>query len=315
MSIPIINPFPGKNYNSYSEYLAKIFPFAIRKIPVNAGFTCPTRDGTKSFGGCTYCNNDSFNPYYGKMQKSVSGQIDEGIGFFSKKYKSENYLVYFQAYTNTYGDFNEMKEIYSAALSRPEIKGIVIGTRPDCVNDEILDYLAQLSKQTYVAVEYGIESTHNSTLEVIKRGHLFEDSVKSIKETAERGINTGAHIILYLPGETEDMMLKTANRISELPVSTLKIHQLQIVKGTVMAKQYKDNPGLFNLPGSDQYADFLVRFLERLNPGIIIERFLSETPPELIIAPKWGGIRHGEFILTLQELMNKKQTYQGRLFT
>jgi hypothetical protein len=311
----VLNICMLKKYNNYPDYLKSLFPEKVRKIPLDAGFTCPTRDGSKSFGGCTYCNNDSFNPWYGRMNKSVTEQIEEGISFFSKKYRAESFLIYFQAYTNTYGDFEKMKKIYSMALSHPDVVGIIIGTRPDCVDEKILDYLSELAETNYVAVEYGIESTHNATLEFIKRGHTFEEAAIAVKNTHERKIITGAHIILYLPGETEEMMLETADRISELPIKTLKIHQLQIVKRTIMAKQFQDNPELFNLPDSEEYAGLVIRFLERLNPEIVIERFLSETPPDLIIAPQWSGLRHGEFIKKLGKLLLEQNTHQGKYFS
>ena len=310
-----MNGFIGnKRYNNYSDYLSKIFGGRIQKIPINAGLSCPTRDGSISFGGCTYCNNDSFNPYYGQEEKVVKDQIKEGIRFFSNKYNVEQFLAYFQAYTNTYGDFKIIKKQYEIALEHPSINGLIIGTRPDCISDYMLDYLKELSKEKYVAVEYGIESTHNSVLENIKRGHTFEDSIKAITETANRDIITGAHVILCLPGETEQMMLESAHKLSELPITTLKIHQLQIVKGTIMAKQYKDDPSFVNLPNVDEYINLLVKFLERLRSNIYIERFISETPPNLLIAPKWGGLRLKDIIEKLDKKLLEKNTWQGKIY-
>lgn len=304
-----------QRYNKYSEYLKRTFGRRIHKIPINAGFTCPNRDGSKGIGGCTYCNNVSFNPFYGQQKRTVIQQLEEGISFYEKRYNAEKFLAYFQAYTNTYAGLDEIKNLYSQVLQHPKIIGIVLGTRPDCVNDRILDYFSELSHQHYISVEYGIESSHNSTLNFINRCHTFEESVEAIEQTAGRGVQVGAHIILGLPGESVDMMLTTADRISQLPINSLKIHQLQIIKQTRMAVQFKESPELFAALSPDEYVELAVDFLERLNPQIVIERFISESPPRLIVYPNWKGLRTYNFVKLIEKRLEERNTFQGRLFT
>ena len=214
-------------YNELSAYLSAHFPFKVQKISLNAGFTCPNRDGTVGYGGCTYCNNQTFNPAYCKTEKTVTQQLEEGKQFFARKYPDMKYLAYFQAYTNTYGELQELKRKYEEALQVPDVVGIVIGTRPDCMPDELLDYLEELNRRTFLIVEYGVESTDNDTLKRINRGHSFEVAADAIRKTAERNIRVGAHIILGLPGETREMLIQQAGVLSSLPLTTLKLQQLQ----------------------------------------------------------------------------------------
>ena len=229
-------------YHDFSQFLKKHFPFKVQKISLNAGFTCPNRDGTKGKGGCTYCNNQTFNPDYCKTEKSITQQLEEGKRFFAHKYPDMRYLAYFQAYTNTYQEIEELKKKYEEALSVPGVVGLVIGTRPDCMPDELLDYLEQLNKTTFLLVEYGVESTSDETLKRINRGHSFEESKQAIERTASRGILTGAHIILGLPGEKHDEIAQQSELLSELPLTTLKIHQLQLIRGTKLAHEYAMQP-------------------------------------------------------------------------
>ena len=221
-----------KCYKDYSTYLKSIFPYRMQKISINAGFSCPNRDGVISIGGCTYCNNQTFNPDYCQPNKSISQQIEEGIDFFRKKYPDQRYLAYFQAFTNTYGDLDTLRKKYEEALRHPLVEGLVIGTRPDCVDEQLLDYLKFLNEKKYIMVEYGVESTLDRTLKLINRGHPFEAAEHAISETAQRGIATGAHLILGLPLETKEEILSHADRISRLPLTCIKLHQLQIIKGT-----------------------------------------------------------------------------------
>jgi len=300
-----------KRYNDYSSYFKSKFTNRVQKIAIDAGFTCPNRDGTKGVGGCTYCNNNTFNPFYCEPEKSVTQQINEGIAFFEPKYKTQQYLVYFQAYSNTYSKLEHLKKIWNEALAHPKVIGLVIGTRPDCVNDEILDYLGELSKKFYVVLEFGIESTLDRTLEAINRCHTFAESVEAIQKSASRGIETGAHIILGLPGESRDDILEHAARVSNLPLKTLKIHHLQIIKGTKMAKQYKQNPEMFELFSAEEYVEFVVEFIKRLNPRIIVERFISESPSELLIAPKWGGLKNFEMVHRIEKHLQLTNSLQG----
>jgi hypothetical protein len=303
----------SKRYNDFSTYFRNKFSGRVQKISIDAGFTCPNRDGAKGKGGCTYCNNKTFKPSYTNLKNSVIHQIDEGIAFFSKKYDSMQYLAYFQAYTNTYASLDDLIKLYNEALSHPKIAGLVLSTRPDAVNDEILDYLAELSKKVYVMVEFGLESHLDRSLEGVNRCHTFADSVKAIEETARRGINNCAHLILGLPGETRADWLDQAKVISGLPVKNLKLHQLQIHRQTVMEKQYKTNPEMFHLFSVEEYAELVVDYLELLNPAIIVERFVSEAPSEMVIAPNWG-LKNFEFVAKVEKLLKLRETWQGRLY-
>lgn len=301
----------SKPYNDFSSYFKNIFSERVQKIAVNAGFTCPNRDGTKSYGGCTYCNNNTFNPFYCNPAKSISQQLKEGIAFFSPKYKTQKYIAYFQAYSNTYADLSSLKKMYSEALSVEGVIGLSIATRPDCVDIELLKHLEELSKDYYISLEYGIESCNNETLKNINRAHTFEDSEKALKLSAGRGIHVGVHYILGLPGDSQAEILKHATILSDLPFETLKLHQLQIIKDTIMAKQYQNNPKSFNLFTADEYISFVVKFLELLKPSIIIERFISESPAELLIAPKWGGIKNFEIVSKIEKKFLAENTWQG----
>jgi len=303
-----------ERYLNYNKVLKTEFTERIQKISINAGFTCPNRDGSKGRGGCTYCNNQTFIPEYCKPVKSVSQHVEEGINFFKHKYENQFYLAYFQSYTNTYDSIDKLKTIYKEALSHPQIKGIVVGTRPDCVNDELLDYFAELSTKVYVMIEYGIESTDDETLKFINRGHDYACAENAIRETAKRGIKTGAHLILGLPNESRETILGHAARISELPLTAIKLHQLQLVRGTVMAKQFSKNPEWFNLYTANEYIDLMIDFVERMNPNIAIERFISQSPPSLLIAPEWG-LKNFEFAVKLEKRLVERDSWQGKLYS
>ena len=302
-----------KSYKDYSTYLKGIFPYRMQKISINAGFSCPNRDGVISMGGCTYCNNQTFNPDYCQPNKTISQQIGEGIDFFRKKYPDQRYLAYFQAFTNTYGDLNVLRKKYEEALQHPLVEGLVIGTRPDCVDGELLDYLKSLNEKKYIMVEYGVESTLDRTLKLINRGHLYDVAQKAITETAQRGIATGAHLILGLPMESPEEMLAHADRISQLPLTCIKLHQLQIIKGTKMAEQYLQNPEWFHLFSAKEYIDLVLQFTERLNPDFVIERFISQSPPSLLAVEGWG-LKNFEFTAKLEKKMREKNIIQGSLW-
>ena len=309
---PILLP-DQQRYLNYNQVMKAEFTERIQKISINAGFTCPNRDGSKGRGGCTYCNNQSFSPEYCKPIRTVTQQIEEGINFFKHKYQNQYYLAYFQSYTNTYDSLDKLRAIYEEALSHPQVKGIVVGTRPDCVNDELLDYFAELSKNVYVMIEYGIESTNDATLELINRGHDYACAEEAIIATALRGIKTGAHLILGLPKESRETILGHADKISKLPLTAIKLHQLQLVRNTVMAKQFVDNPEWFNLYTANEYIDLLIDFVERLNPDIAIERFVSQSPPSLIIAPEWG-LKNFEFAAKLEKRLAERDSWQGKKY-
>jgi hypothetical protein len=303
----------SRRYNDFPSYFKKTFSGRVQKISVDAGFTCPNRDGAKGVGGCSYCNNNSFKPSYCTLKIPVIEQVQQGIDFFSKKYDSMLFLAYFQAYTNTYAPLKELQRLYGEALSHPKVIGLVISTRPDSVSDELLDYLTDLKKRVYVMIEFGIESHLETTLRSINRCHTFNDSVNALKQTRLRGINNCAHLILGLPGENRSDWLQQAVTISKLPVRNLKLHQLQIHKGTVMEKQFLQNPEQFHIFTADEYIDLAIDYLELLNPEIIIERFVSQSPKEMLIAPKWG-LKNFEIVAKIEKRLKERDTWQGRLF-
>ena len=306
---------PGKKrYNDYPTFFKTLFEERVQKLSIDGGFTCPNRDGSKGVGGCSFCNNESFNPDYCRAVRGITEQIDEGIRFFARKYKGQRYLAYFQAYSNTYAPLDVLKLRYEEALAHPMISGLVIGTRPDVVSEEILDYLEELAQRYYVCVEYGVESVNDTVLHQVNRGHDFAASVDAICRTAEMGIAVGAHMILGLPGENREMILSHADKMSRLPLDTIKLHQLQLILHTRMAAEYKSNPNDFHLYDVDEYIDLAIDFAERLSPHIAIERFVSQSPAELLIAPNWG-IKNYEFTARLLKRMKERDTWQGKLFT
>ena len=300
-------------YNDLSAYLSAHFPYKVQKISLNAGFTCPNRDGTVGYGGCTYCNNQTFNPAYCKTEKTVTEQLVEGKQFFARKYPEMKFLAYFQAYTNTYAELEELKRKYEEALQVKDVVGIVIGTRPDCMPDTLLDYLEELNQRTFLIVEYGVESTDNDTLKRINRGHTFEVAEEAIRMTAARGIRVGAHIILGLPGETNDQLIKQAGVLSALPLTTLKLHQLQLIKGTRMAHEFEMQPEDFHLYSADEYIDLVIDYVEHLRPDIVLERFVSQSPKELLIAPDWG-LKNHEFTDKVKKRMRERDAWQGKKY-
>lgn len=300
---------PHQIYNDYGAWMRRQFPFRVQKISIDAGFSCPNRDGHISHGGCTFCDNRTFNPSYCQPSKSITEQITEGKEFFRHKYPDMKYLAYFQAFSNTYATLDTLQRRYEEALSAEDVVGIVIGTRPDCVSDEILNYLESLNQQTFMIVEYGIESVSDDTLRRVNRGHNFECSRRAIIETHNRGILTGAHIILGLPGESAEDNVRQANIISALPIDILKLHQLQIIRGTQLAAEYERQP--FNLYTADEYIDLCRRYIERLRPDIVLERFVSQSPKELLVAPKWG-LKNYEFANRFVNYMKRMDSWQGK---
>lgn len=286
-------------YKDYSHWIREQFPFRVQKISVDAAFSCPNRDGRLSLGGCTFCDNKTFNPSYCDRGKSITQQLEEGKAFFAKKYPEMKYLAYFQAYSNTYASLEELKRKYEEALAVDDVVGLVIGTRPDCVSDEALDYLQQLNQRTFLIVEYGIESANDNTLRRINRGHTFDCSRQAIIKAHQRGIITCGHIILGLPGEDEEEMLHQASTISQLPLDILKLHQLQIIKGTPLAKEYEAHP--FHVFSAEEYVNLVIRYVSQLRNDLVLERFVSQSPPNMVIAPKWG-LKNHEFT----DLLNKR---------
>lgn len=297
-------------YNSYSQWIRKQFPYRVQKISIDAGFTCPNRDGKVGRGGCIFCDNNTFNPAYCDRKKTITQQLEEGKQFFSRKYPDMKYLAYFQAYSNTYDTLDVLKRKYEEALAVEDVVGLVIGTRPDCMPDDVLDYLEVLNKQTFLIVEYGIESANDETLQRINRGHSFETARQSVERTTGRGVLTGAHVILGLPGEDATESIRQAALISSLKLNLLKIHQLQIIRGTYLAEIYEKKP--FHLYSVDEYIKLTASYLQYLRKEIIVERFVSQSPPEMVIAPHWG-MKNYEFTNLLVNYMKKEGVWQGKL--
>ena len=298
-------------YNDYGTWLRQRFPYKVQKISVDAGFTCPNRDGRLGTGGCIYCNNDSFNPSYCQREKSVKQQLVEGKEFFRRKYPEMRYMAYFQAFTNTYSTLDHLKSLYEEALDVEDVVGLVIGTRPDCIDDTLLDYLTQLARQTMVTLEYGIETANDDTLRLIRRGHDFQCVRDAVERTKGRGIVIGGHVILGLPGEDAEESVRQATIMSELGLDVLKIHQMQIIRGTRLAQMYAENP--FHLYTPEEYSELIVRYLEHLSEDMVVERFASQSPKEMLIAPKWG-LKNYELTNLIVNKMKREGRRQGSLF-
>lgn len=305
-----------RRFNSYSDWFVNLFGGRVQKVSINAGFTCPNRDGTLGYGGCTYCNNEAFIPGYCTPEKSVTEQIDQGIAFHRRRYRrSERYIAYFQAYTNTYAVLEQLTGLYDEALNHPAVTGIVIGTRPDCVSNELLDRLAVMARDYFIMIEYGIESVYDDTLKRINRGHNYASAEMAVRETAERGLNVGAHLIFGLPGDSRTRLVESAAVISSLPLTSLKIRQLQLVKGTVMAEEYRKDPDAFDMYTLDEYLDLVISFTEMLAPGIMIDRISGEAPPGLLDDPRDWHLRSNEIFRLFEKRLEEQNKWQGRLCT
>ncbi len=306
----------SRPFHSLADYYKQRYGSRIQKVSVHAGFTCPNRDGTVGFGGCTFCNNSGFSPSYCHENSSITEQLDKGLRFLKKRYrKASVFVAYFQAYSNTYEEIETLKKRYEEALSHPEISGISIGTRPDCVDDQKLDYLLEMARDKIVSIEYGVESTSEDTLMAINRGHSFSDSVRAIEKSAVRGIHTGIHLIMGLPGETRQQMLMQSKIISQLPINSVKFHQLQIVKDTPMAEDYLHNPEKYQFFEPEEYVDFMIEYLENLRPDIAIERFAGEVPPAFNLRKAWKGLRSDQVITRIEEKMKERNTWQGKYYS
>jgi len=305
----------NNRYNAFGPWITRLAGCKVQKISVNAGFTCPNRDGTLGWGGCTYCNNQTFNPEYCDTGKSVTQQLEEGKQFFARKYPDMKYLAYFQAYTNTYAGIDVLKKRYEEALSVDGVVGIIIGTRPDCMKPQLLDYIEQLSRRAIIIVEYGIESSFDDVLLHINRGHDFQCVRQAVEKTAERNITVGGHIIIGLPAtyDKHDYIKTEAQAMSQLPLSTIKLHQLQLVKGTSMAQEFAEHPERFHRYTVDEYVDAVIEFMEYSRPDIVFERFVSQSPPELLAVPGWG-LKNYEFTALVNKRMAEKGAFQARLW-
>ena len=304
-----------RRYNSYAGYFRRLFGRRMQKLSVDAGFSCPNRDGRIATGGCTFCNNGAFTPSYCSRGLSITRQIEEGVAFHRWRYReAQRYLVYFQSFSNTYAPLEVLRERYGEALAHPDVAGLIIGTRPDCVDEAVLDYLAELARDRYVAIEYGIESVYDASLRAVNRGHDFATAERAVRMTAERGLACGAHFILGLPGETDEMILEGVKAINRLNLTTVKFHQLQIFRDTAMAQEFDKHPERFRFWTVDAYIDLVVEVLRRLRPDVVVERFASEAPPRYHHGPNWGLIRNEELWRRLEERLRERDTYQGELY-
>jgi len=304
----------ARRFNSYADWFTSLFGGRVQKLSINAGFTCPNRDGTLGYGGCTYCNNEAFIPGYCTPEKSITEQVEQGIAFQRRRYRrADRYIAYFQAYTNTYAGIERLTALYDEALNHPSVAGLVIGTRPDCITGELLDRLAVTAREYFIMIEYGIESVNDETLRRINRGHDFAAAVKALEDTAARGLSAGVHLIFGLPGESHRAIADSAEIISSLPITSLKIRQLQLVKGTAMAREFEQNPGAFDLYSLDEYLDLVISFTERLSPGIMIDRISGEAPPRLLADPRDWHLRSNEIFRLFEKRLEERNTWQGRL--
>jgi len=303
-----------RRFNAYSDYFRKHYGERVQKITIDAGFTCPNRDGTCGTGGCTFCDNNAFNPSYNNPQTSITDQIRQGMAFHRKRYRKANqYLAYFQAYTNTFAALDKLRSMYDEALAVPGVMGIVVGTRPDCVDAELLDYFQQLSRRCYVVLEYGIESVLNRTLMRVNRGHDVEKSRWAVEETSGRGIRVGGHMIIGLPGEHRDDFLATATELSHWPLNSIKFHQLQVIKGTPMAREFLEKPEEFEAFSLEDYLHLMMEILERLNPEFVVERIAGEITPGMGIREGWG-IRYDGVLRAFESLLQKQNSWQGKKY-
>ena len=307
-----MNVMQVKRYNDHASFFKALFHGRVQKLSIDGGFTCPNRDGTKGTGGCSFCNNRSFNPDYCRAAASIAAQIKEGKAFFAAKYAGQKYLAYFQTYSNTYASLETLRARYAEALACPGIVGLVVATRPDTVPDAVLDLLEELARAHYVCVEYGVESANDEVLRGVNRCHTFAESEDAIWRTAGRGIRIGAHLIFGLPGETRESMLAGAVRLCDLPIDVLKLHQLQIIRGTRLAEEYLVAPERFRLYAMEEYLDFVVDVIERIRPEVCLERFVNQSPDEYLVAPKWG-VKNFEFVAKLDRRLEERDTWQGKL--
>ena len=304
-----------RRFNSYAAYFRRVFGHRMQKVTINADFSCPNRDGKISTGGCTFCDNAAFTPSYCDSTKSITQQIDEGIEFHRKRYRTaKQHLAYFQSFSNTYAPLERLRECYDEALAHPDIAGIVVGTRPDCVDEQKLDYFAELSRKKYVTIEYGVESCYDETLRRINRGHDFATAERAIRMTAERGIHCGAHFNLGLPGESDEMLIEQVERINALPLTTVKFHQLQLFRGTALAREWDEHPERFRFWTIEEYLDLFVEILRRLRPDIVVERFAGEAPPRYHHTKGWGLVRNEQLLAMLDKRLELRGVHQGDIF-
>lgn len=300
-----------QRYNSFGTYMRNTFGTRVYKVNVDAGFTCPNRDGTLGYSGCIYCNNDSFRPTSCKPSLPISEQVRSGISHTRKRFKAARFLVYFQPYTNTYAPVGELEKLYQEALSEPDVIGLAIGTRPDAVDKEKISLLESLASKYFVLVEYGLQSIYDKSLEFIKRGHDYSSFLRAVDITRDRGIHIGVHLIAGFPTETRAETLSMAEEVSHLPIEFLKLHQLQIVKDTPLEIMFKENP--FPVFGYQEYLDFVADFVEKTAPHIVFQRLFATAPDNILIAPEWGRNRH-RILSDIEKNLEARDILQGRKF-
>lgn len=300
-----------KRYRDFPSYFRTLFDGRVQKLSVDGGFTCPNRDGSKGVGGCTFCNNRSFSPEYCRATSSIAEQIEEGKAFFRHKYAGQKYLAYFQSYSNTYASLEVLRARYEEALACQDVVGLVIGTRPDAMTEEALAYIGELAQRMYVCVEYGVESANDEVLKRVNRGHTFAEAEEAIRRTAELGIRVGAHLIFGLPGETRESMLEGTVRVCDLPIDVLKLHQLQIIRGTRMAEEYAECPEAFRLYAMEEYLDLVAEIILRIRPEVYLERFVNQAPEEYLVAPRWR-VKNFEFTAKLEKRLRERDVWQGK---
>ncbi len=300
-----------QRYNTYRPYIKEKLGYRVNKLSVDMGFTCPNRDGNLAVGGCVYCNNDSFVPPYARARFSMDQQITNGMEYLRNRFKAEKFIIYFQSYTNTYDSVDKLEQMYKEALAYDDVVGLAVGTRSDCIDEEKLDMFEELAKDYYVCVEYGIESIYDKTLDYMNRGHDYQSVLDAIEMSKGRGVEIGAHVIVGMPTETKEEMLKMADEVSSLGIDVFKVHNLHIVRNTQLARMYKEKP--FQLFTFQEYVTFIVDFLERISPDMIIERLFTDTPHQLLIAPDWGK-SHLQILQAIEAELEKRDTYQGRLY-
>jgi radical SAM protein (TIGR01212 family) len=298
-----------RRYNAFGQYMKRLYRTPVYKVNVDAGFTCPNRDGTIATGGCIYCNNDSFRPSACTSAASLREQINKGIPYLRSRYGAEKFIVYFQPYTNTYASVETLDRLYREALDNPGVVGLAIGTRPDCVDEEKIALLETLARDQFVLVEYGLQSVYDKTLAFINRGHDYACFKNALALTINRGIHVGAHLILGFPTETREEMLNMADELSRLPIEFLKIHQLQVAKDTALADLYEEKP--FATFGYHEYIEMLADFMERLSPDIVLQRLFAAAPDDILIAPLWNKTR-SELLRDLDSFMEQRGSYQGK---
>ncbi len=300
-----------QRYNAFGPHMKNKFEQRLYKVNVDAGFTCPNRDGALGFSGCIYCNNDSFRPGSCKPTLSLGDQIKNGIAHIKKRYRAGKFLVYFQPYTNTYAPVEKLETLYKEALAYPDVIGLAIGTRPDTVDVEKIAMIESLAADYFVLIEYGLQSIYDKSLDFIQRGHDYKAFLNALDLTKGRGIHMGVHLIAGLPTETREETLAMAEEVSHLPLEFIKVHQLQVVKDTPLETIYRDEG--FPVFGYEEYLDFIVDFIERASPHLVFQRLFATAPDAILVAPQWDRTRH-QILRDIEKRLEERDTFQGKKY-